>query len=119
MLLPSNVRACQVPTIMTSSLHARRAMACAENPSETVLHFCTFLLNPHFDLEPDYIAKKLIERPFRRYIVRTVILSTFHARVEYISVKTVMSGKMDLPTPCSDDVTVYLYTAHRHTKVKT
>ena len=27
-----------------------------------VLHFCTFLLNPHFDLEPDYIVRKPIKR---------------------------------------------------------
>jgi len=35
------------------------------------------------------------------------IFSTFHARVEYISVKTVIR-QIDLPTPCSDDATVYL-----------
>jgi len=35
------------------------ACFCDEaNTSETVLHFCTFLINPHFDLEPDYIIRK-------------------------------------------------------------
>ena len=90
------VRSIRLRTTMTSSLHAWRAMACAENPSETALHFCTFLLNPHFDLEPDYIVRKPMKHRFQRYIVRTEVFSTFHARVEYISVKTVISGKMDL-----------------------
>jgi len=35
------------------------------------------------------------------------ILSTFHARVEYISVKTVIR-QIDLPTPRSNDAAVYL-----------
>jgi len=61
--------------------------------TDTVLHFCTFLLNPHFDFEPDYIVRKPRQRRFQQYIVRTEIFSTFHARVEYISVKTVISGK--------------------------
>jgi len=50
-----------------------------------VLHFCTFLLNPHFDLEPDYIIRKPIKRRFQRYIVHTEIFLTFHARVERVS----------------------------------
>jgi len=33
------------------------------------------------------------KRRFQRYIVRMEIFSTFHTRVEYISVKTVISGK--------------------------
>jgi len=37
-----------------------------------------------------------MKRSFQRCIVRTEILSTFHARVEYISVKTAISRKMDL-----------------------
>jgi len=32
--------------------------------SETVLHFCTFLLNPHFDLEPGYIIRKPMKHRF-------------------------------------------------------
>jgi len=75
----------RLPTIITSLLHARRAVACEENPSEMVLHFCTFLLNPHFDLEPDYIFRKPIKQHFQWYIVHTEIFSTFHAQVEYIS----------------------------------
>ena len=59
-----------------------------------------FLLNPHFDLEPDYIIRKPRKGRFQRYIVRTEIFSTFHARVEYISVKTVIR-QIDLPTPCA------------------
>ena len=43
--------------------------------------FCTFLLNPHFDLEPDYINRKPIKHRFQLNIVRTEILSTFHTRV--------------------------------------
>jgi len=58
--------------------------------SEMVLHFCTFLLNPHFDLEPDYIFRKPTKHRFQRYIVRTEIFPTFHhARVEYISLRTI------------------------------
>ena len=53
-----------------------------------LLHFCTFLLNPYFDLEPDYIRKP-IKRRFSQYLVRTEILSTFHTRVEYISGRTI------------------------------
>ena len=61
-----------------------------------------------------YIFYYIVRKPkpmkhrFQRYIVRMEIFSTFHARVEYILVKTVILRKMDLPTPCSDDVTVYL-----------
>ena len=51
-----------------------------------MLHFCTFLLNPHFDLEPDYITRKPLKHRFQLYIVRMEILSTFHTRVEYIYV---------------------------------
>ena len=61
-------------------------------------HFCTFLHNPHFDFEHDYVIRKPRKRGFQRYIVRTEIFSTFHAQVEYISVKTVI-GQIDLPTP--------------------
>ena len=61
-------------------------------------HFCTFLHNPHFDFEPDYVIRKPRKRRFQRYIVRTEIFSTFHAWVEYISVKTVIR-QIDLPTP--------------------
>jgi len=84
------VRSRRLPTIMTSStfVAVRRAVACAENPLEMALHFCTFLLNPHFDLEPDYIVRKPMNHRFQRYIVHTEISSTFHARVKYISVKT-------------------------------
>jgi len=52
---------------------------------ETVLHFCTFLLNLHFDLEPDYIIRKPMKHRFQRCIVPTEIFSTFRAQVEYIS----------------------------------
>jgi len=53
-----------------------------------VLYFCTFLLKPHFDLEPDYIepdyiVRKPIKRHFQQYLVRTEILPIFHTRVEY------------------------------------
>jgi len=71
-----------------------------------VLHFCTFLLNPHFDLEPDHIVRKPIKRRFQRYIVRMEIFSTFHARVEY-----------NRPTLFRPFKPMGL-TAHRHTKVK-
>jgi len=54
-----------------------------------LLHFCTFLINPHFDLEPDYIVRKPIKRRFQRYLVRTEIVSTFHTGVEYISRQTI------------------------------
>ena len=49
-----------------------------------MLHFCTFLRNPHFDLEPEYltIIRKPMRLRFQRYIVGAEIFSTFHARVE-------------------------------------
>jgi len=67
---------------------ARRA---AESPFCVLqlLHFCTFLLNPHFDLEPDYIVRKPTKQHFQQYLVCTEILSTFHTRVEYISRQTI------------------------------
>ena len=54
-------------------------------------HFCTFLHNPHVHFEPDYVARKPRKWRFQRYIGRTEIFSTFHTRIEYISVKTVIS----------------------------
>jgi len=52
-----------------------------------LLHFCKFLVKPNIDLELDCIIRKPMKRRFQRYIVRTKILSTSHARVEYIAVK--------------------------------
>jgi len=40
-------------------------------------------------IEPDYIFEKPMKRRFQRYLVRTEILSTFHVRVEYISVRKI------------------------------
>jgi len=51
----------------------------------SVKHLCTFLLNPHFDLEPDYIIRKPMQHRFQLYILRREILSIFHTRVEYIT----------------------------------
>ena len=67
---------------------ARRAMI---NPFCVIqlLHFCTFLLKPHLDLEPDFIIRKPIKRRFQQYLVRTEILSTFHTRVECTSRRTI------------------------------
>jgi len=66
------------------------ACCCDEAKTlEMVLHFCTFLLNPHFDLEPHYIVRKPIKRRFQRYIVHTEIFSTFHAPVKYIYQQTI------------------------------
>jgi len=45
-----------------------------------VLHFCTFLLNPHFYLESDYIIRKPIKRHFQQHLMHKEILSTFHTR---------------------------------------
>jgi len=69
-------------------LIARRA---AVNPFCVILllHFCTFLLKPHFDLEPDYVVRKPIKRCFQQCLVRTEILSTFQTRVEYLSWRTI------------------------------
>jgi len=54
-----------------------------------LLHFCIFLINPNIDLELDCIFGKPMNRRFQVYIVYTGILSTFHARIEYISVKQI------------------------------
>ena len=99
----------RLPTIMTSSLHARRAVACAENPSETVLTFMYISPQPHFDLEPDYIFKKPIKRRFKRYIVRTEIFSTFHARVEYVIPPIQING-----TECAQTHTQTHIHTHTH-----
>ena len=50
------------------------------------LHFCKLFANPNIDLEYDRIFEKPMKRRFQRYLVYTEILSTFHTRVEYISV---------------------------------
>jgi len=60
------------------------ACCCDEaKTSDTVLHFCKFLFNPHFDIETDYIFRKPTKRCFQRCIVRLEIFLTFHTRVEY------------------------------------
>jgi len=41
-----------------------------------------FRVNPHFDLEPDYVIRKSHFPRILRYIPRREILSTFHTRVE-------------------------------------
>ena len=48
-----------------------------------------FLLNPDFDLEPDYMGRKPMKDRFQLCIVHIEILSTFHTRVEYISRRTI------------------------------
>ena len=71
---------------------------CGKIHLKSCWHFCTFLHNPHFDFQPDYVIRKPRKRRFQWYIVQTEIFSAFHARVEYISVKTVIR-QIDLPTP--------------------
>jgi len=68
---------------MTSPLHR-----AAERPFYVfqLLRFCQLLSNPSIDLELEYIIGKPMKCRFQHCIVRTEILSTFHARVEYISV---------------------------------
>jgi len=51
-----------------------------------LLHFCKFLVKSNIDLELNCIFGKPIKCRFQRFIVRVEILSSFHARVEYISV---------------------------------
>ena len=53
--------------------------------------FVHFSWNPFFDFEPDYVIRKTRKWRFQWCIVRTEIFLAFHARVEYISVKTVIS----------------------------
>jgi len=79
--------------------HCRRVQ---KNSSETVLTFLYISSQPHFDFEPDYVVRKPRKWRFQWCIVRTKIFLAFHARVEYISVKTVIE-QIDLPTRCSDD----------------
>jgi len=78
-----------------------------------LLHFCTFLLKPHFDLEPDYIVRKPIKLRFQQYLVHTEILSTFHTRVEYISWRTIRHSAHS-----KTELSAHRHT-RRHTKVKT
>jgi len=60
-------------------------VCCCKSILRDVLHFCTFLQNPHFDLEPDYIIRKPIER-FQQYLVCSEIVSTFHTSWIHFSV---------------------------------
>jgi len=65
--------------------------ACRPATGTVILHVLTvtFLYispQPHFDLEPDYIARKPLQQRFQLYIVHREILSSFHTRVEYIYV---------------------------------
>jgi len=68
---------------MTSQLHraAERPFCVCQ-----LLHFFQLLSNPSIDLELEYIFGKPMKCRFQRCIVCTQILSTFHARVAYISV---------------------------------
>jgi len=54
---------------------------------------CTFLLNPHFDLEPGYIIIKPMKHRFQRYIVHGETLSTFHTQSN-----TFLSKQYVIPT---------------------
>jgi len=64
----------------------RYCYCCSRHVAFVLIHFCTWIsLQPHFDLEPDYIIRKGIRHRIQRYTVRTEILSTFHTRVECIS----------------------------------
>jgi len=74
------VRSRRLPTIITSSLHGMCRKSILHGISVT---FSYISQKPHFDLEPEYISRKLIKRRFQQYLVRTEIMSTFHARVEY------------------------------------
>jgi len=81
---------------MTSPLHR-----AAES---ILLHFCQLLSNPSIDLELEYIFGKPMKCRFQRYTVRTEILSTSHAQVEYISVTKYAfetTGPMGQTTPKS------------------
>ena len=52
-----------------------------------LLRFCTWIsLQPHFDLEHDYIIRKPIWHRIQRCNLRREILSTFHTRVDHRSV---------------------------------
>ena len=104
-------RSRRLPMIMTSSITLAccgvTAGVCGKIYLKRCWHFCTFLHNPHFDFELDYVVRKPRKWRFQWCIVRMEIFLAFHARVEYISVKTVI-GQIDLPTRCSNDAAVYL-----------
>jgi len=95
-----------------TALSAHRRLA-AVNPfcMIQVLHFCTLLRNPYFDLEPDCIIRKPIKWCFQQYLVHTEIMSTFHAWVKYISQQTIHHSAH------SKEWNWVL--THRHTEVKT
>jgi len=57
------------------------------------VEFSHISLKPHINLELECIFWKPMNRWFQRYIVRTEILSTFHAWVKYISVKQICHSK--------------------------
>jgi len=65
--------------------------------TDTVYIFVHFSSNPFslLNLTMSSEFRKPRKRRFQWYIVRTEIFLTFHARVEYISVKTVISGYTD------------------------
>ena len=54
---------------------------------------------PNFDLEPEYFFGKQMNRRFQQYNVCTKILSTFHTRVKYISVKNMLFKPMGTNPP--------------------
>jgi len=76
-----------------------------------MLNFCTFLLNPHFDLGPNYIIRKPMKYRFQLYIVRTEILSTFHTRV---SANNTCTQIVEDWTECAQTRTQ----THTHTQTK-
>jgi len=80
-----------VKLITSPCVTAVAASICCDKAktSAMLLHFCTFLLKPNIDLELDYIHRKPMNCRFQQYILHTEILTTFHARVKFISVKQI------------------------------
>jgi len=81
-----------------------------------------FLLNPQFDLEPDYIIRKPQLRRIQRYILHREILSTFHTRVDNRSIRhfcIVFTPKLPLPFDDHHQNLIHPFRARPHSPLQT
>ena len=79
-------RRCRSSSSMATAIGCRWAATAGSSRVFRVNFAHEFRVNPHFDLEPDYIIRKPLLHRILRYIPHREILSTFHTRVENRSV---------------------------------
>jgi len=91
------LRSRRLPMIMTSWITTAWCGVCGKSIGNGVDIFVHFFITPISILNLTMSSESQEKRRFQRYIVRTKIFLTFHARVEYISVfRSYLSGRRQL-----------------------